>query len=159
MLATPLDVADVATGEIGWAMLRGLLYAVMFFVVALCLGLVHHPIAVASIPAAVLIGFAFASLGAAATCYARTWDDFEYTRVGVLVLFLFSATFYPLATYPRGLQIVVELSPLYQGVAMERGLFAGVIDTAWWLHALYLGVIGITCLRVVSRRLARLLKP
>ena len=62
MLATPMGVADVAIGEIGWALMRGTAYAIGFYVVMVLLGLVESAWSVLSIPAAVLIGFAFAAV-------------------------------------------------------------------------------------------------
>ncbi|HLY83016.1 MAG TPA: ABC transporter, partial [Acidimicrobiales bacterium] len=72
-------------------------------------------------------------------------------------LFLFSATFYPLSTYPRWLQIVVQCTPLFHGVALVRGLCVGAVGPGLLLHAAYLAVMGLLGLRVTSRRLARLL--
>jgi lipooligosaccharide transport system permease protein len=43
ILATPIRPAQLALGEIGWALLRGVIYAVAFTLVMLALGLVHWP--------------------------------------------------------------------------------------------------------------------
>ena len=51
----------------------------------------------------------------AATTFMRSWQDFEFVQLAILPMFLFSATFYPLSTYPRPLQVVVQLTPLYHG--------------------------------------------
>src|SRR5215469_18187778 len=64
-LATPIRADEIALGEIGWALIRGGLYGVAFMVVMLILGLVHSVWAVADVPAALLIGFAFAGVGMA----------------------------------------------------------------------------------------------
>ena len=50
----------------------------------------------------------------------RSWADFEYVTAVTLPLFLFSATFYPLSSYGDWAW-VVQLSPLYHGVALVRG--------------------------------------
>ena len=65
ILSTPMGVADVAIGEIGWALMRGTAYAIGFYVVMLLLGLVESAWSILSIPAAVLIGFAFSACGMA----------------------------------------------------------------------------------------------
>ena len=44
-----------------------------------------------------------------------------------LPMFLFSATFYPITAYPEALQIVVRLTPLYQGVDLLRSLTTGAV--------------------------------
>jgi lipooligosaccharide transport system permease protein len=157
MLATPLGVRDVAVGEITWALMRGLLYAALFLLVMLVLGLVSSPWALLALPAAVLIGFAFASVGMAATTFMRSWQDFEFVQLAVLPLFLFSATFYPLSTYPSGLQWLVAATPLFQGVSLLRDLCLGSVGLVDLAHVLYLVAMGSFGVAVTSRRLEVLL--
>jgi lipooligosaccharide transport system permease protein len=150
-------VGDVALGEITWALIRGTLYAVAFEIVMLAMGLVHSWWAVLVVPAAILIGFGFAAAGLTATSYMRNWQDFEYVTLTTLPLFLFSATFYPLSTYPGALAWVVRATPLYQGVAMMRSLCLGTVGWATLGHACYLLVMGLVGVRLSSRRLGQLL--
>ncbi|HWG60266.1 MAG TPA: ABC transporter permease [Streptosporangiaceae bacterium] len=157
LLATPMRAGDVALGEISWALLRGALYAVAFMGVMLALGLFHSPWGVLALPAAILTGFAFAAAGMAATTYMRSWKDFEFVTLATLPMFLFSTTFYPLSVYPRALQIVVECTPLYQSVALMRGLTLGAVGPALLWHVVYLAVLGIAGLYVAARRIGRLL--
>jgi len=123
----------------------------------LALGLVHSPWAVLAVPVAVLIGFAFAALGMTGTTFMTSWQDFDYVILASMPLFLFSATFYPLGIYPRAVQVIIECTPLYQGVVLLRGLTVGVVgpDLAW--RAAYLAAIGLAGLYVSGRRLAKLL--
>ena len=157
VLATPMASGDVALGEIGWAMIRATLYAVGFFVVILVLGLVRSPWALLAIPAATLLSFAFAASAMALTTWMRGWQDFDLILLVTLPLFLFSGTFYPISAYPPGLQLVVALTPLYQGVDLIRSLVTGVVDWTALVHVAYLTVMGLVGLAVVSRRLDRLL--
>ena len=157
VLATPIGAGDVALGEITWALIRGLIYATAFLIVMLAMGLVLSPWAVLALPAAVLIGFAFAACGMAATTYMRTWLDFEWVQLAVLPMFLFSATFFPLSTYGPALQWVVRITPLYQGVALLRGLTTGDVGPELVLHVVYLVTMGLIGLSIASRRLERLL--
>jgi len=159
VLATPMAVGDIAVGEVAWALLRGLMYAVAFLVVMAALGLVHSFWAVLALPAATLIGFAFGGMGMAATSYMRSWLDFEFVQLAILPLFLFSATFYPLSTYPRGLQLLVQCTPLYHGVALERALTTGAVGFGALVHVVYLVALGVAGLAVASRRLELLLLP
>jgi lipooligosaccharide transport system permease protein len=157
ILATPVGVGDVALGEITWALIRGFLYAAAFLAVMVAFGDVLSWWGVLALPAAVLIGFAFAAAGMAATSFMRSWQDFDFVHLAVLPLFLFSTTFYPLSTYPRWLQAVVQLFPLYHGVALVRGLTLGVVGPGLVVHAAYLAAMGLLGLRLSSRRLGRLL--
>jgi lipooligosaccharide transport system permease protein len=156
-LATPMGPGDIAMGEIGWALIRGGLYAAAFLVIMLALGLVHSAWAVLALPVALLIGFAFAGAGMAATTFMKSWQHFEFIILATLPMFLFSTTFYPLTVYPRPLQIIVECTPLYQGVALMRGLTLGVVGPALLWHAAYLALLGLAGLRVASWRIGRLL--
>jgi lipooligosaccharide transport system permease protein len=156
-LATPMRAGDVALGEITWALIRGGLYASAFIVIMLAMGLVHSAWAVLALPVALLIGFAFAAAGLAGTTYMRSWQDFEFVTLATLPMFLFSASFYPLSVYPGLVRVVVECTPLYQGVALLRGLTLGVIGPGMLLNALYLAVMGLAGLTIARRRIARLL--
>jgi lipooligosaccharide transport system permease protein len=157
VLATPMRAGDVALGEIGWALIRGTLYASAFMAVTLVLGLLHSPWAIAALPAAVLTGFAFAATGMACTTFMRSWQDFEYVNLAMMPLFLFSTTFYPLSVYPRALQIVVECTPLFQAVTIMRGLTLGAVGPGLLWRAAYLALMGLGGLYVAGRRVRSLL--
>jgi lipooligosaccharide transport system permease protein len=157
VLATPMRPGQVAMGEIGWALLRGTIYAIAFTLVMLALGLVHSPWVVLSVPVAVLIGFAFAALGMAGTTYMNSWQDFDYVVLASMPLFLFSTTFYPLSVYPRPVQVVIECTPLYQGVVLLRAVTFGVIGPGLLWRSAYLAALGLAGLYVSARRIGKLL--
>jgi lipooligosaccharide transport system permease protein len=159
MLATPLGVRDVARGEVVWALIRGGAYSAAFLVTMLALGLVASWWAVLAIPAALLVAFAFAGAGIAATTYMRSWTDFDYVNLALIPMFLFSATFFPLSQYPDVVATVVRLTPLYQGVVLERALCLGQLQWTMLLNVVYLAVMGAVGVRIATRRLRRLLQP
>ncbi len=142
VLATPLGPRDVAVGEISWALLRGQLYAAAFLVVAWIVGAVQSPAALWALPAAALIGWAFASIGMAVTTYMRHWADFDFVQLAILPMFLFSGTFFPISVYPPVLQVVVQISPLYHSVALVRDLMVGTVGSGIWIHLGFLVVMG-----------------
>jgi lipooligosaccharide transport system permease protein len=157
VLATPLRAVDVARGEIATALLRGALYAAVFVAMMSALGDVTSAWAALALPAAILIGFTFAAAGMAATTYMRSWTDFDMVQLVLLPMFLFSTTFYPLSTYPRWLQLVVEVTPLYHGVTLTRSLTLGYVGPALIGHAAYLLVLGLVGMAIASRRIRVLL--
>jgi lipooligosaccharide transport system permease protein len=159
MLSTPLGPNDIARGELSWAMLRGTIYSGAFLVFMAVLGLTSSPWAILCLPGAMLIGFAFAGLGMAATTYMRSFVDFDYVNLALLPLFLFSGTFFPLSQYPPALRVIVQCTPLYQGVALERALAFGNVEWTLLVHVLYLVVLGLVGLRIAGHRLAHLLQP
>ena len=157
VLATPMSPRDVAVGEVGWALLRGTAYSAGFVVVMSAMGLVSSWWTILALPAAMLIGFAFAGTGMALTTWMRTWQDFEFVQLAILPMFLFSGTFYPLAAYPGVLRWIVEVTPLYQGVTLCRSLTTGSFSAATIIGVAYLAAMGTLGLLLASRRLARLL--
>jgi lipooligosaccharide transport system permease protein len=157
ILSTPLSVADIALGELGWALIRGALYTLGFIGVMVVLNIGVSPGLLLTLPAALLISFAFGGVGMAATSFMRTWQDFDLIQLVVLPMFLFSGTFYPVDAYPEALRIIVQLTPLYQGVDLLRSLAVGVFEPIALFHVVYLLAMGIGGLVIVSRRLDRLL--
>jgi lipooligosaccharide transport system permease protein len=157
ILSTPLSVADIALGEMGWGLIRGGLYTIGFIGVMVVLGIGVSPWLLLTMPAALLISFGFGAVGMAATSFMRSWQDFDLVQLVILPLFLFSGTFYPVETYPEALRVVVQLTPLYQGVDLLRSLAVGVVGPEALFHVAYLLLMGIGGLFVVSRRLDRLL--
>jgi lipooligosaccharide transport system permease protein len=157
VLATPLGVGDVAVGEVGWALIRGAIYATAFLIVMVAMGLAGSAWVVLCLPAALLIGFAFAAVGLAACSYARGWADFTWIEAVQVPLFLFSATFYPLSVYSPAMQWGVRLTPLYHGVALCRAFSMGDLSWSLLLSVGYLLLMGAIGLLVASRRLGILL--
>jgi lipooligosaccharide transport system permease protein len=157
ILTTPMSPADISLGELAWALIRGALYTTGFLGVMVVMGLVRSPLVLLTLPGSLLIGFAFAAVGMAATSFMRTWQDFDLIQLVILPLFLFSATFYPLETYPEALQWVVRVTPLYQGVDLIRSLAVGHITPVLLVHVVYLTVMGLIGLAITNRRLGKLL--
>jgi lipooligosaccharide transport system permease protein len=157
MLATPLGPVDIALGEIGWALIRGGLYALGFLSVMGAFGLLMSPWALLALPAALVVAFAFAAVGMAATSFMRSWQDFDLVTLVILPMFLFSTTFYPLSVYPRWLQIVVECLPLYHAVELMRGLTTGAVHVGMLGHLGYFLVMIAIGVTVAARRLDALL--
>ena len=157
ILATPMRVGDIARGEITWALLRGGLYSAGFLGVMLAMGLVESWWAVLALPAALLIGYAFAAVGMALTTFMRSWQDFEFIQLAIMPMFLFSATFFPVTAFEGPLRWVVEATPLYRGVVLCRELTTGAISWDSAVSVVYLAAMGTLGLVVVSRRLHKLL--
>jgi lipooligosaccharide transport system permease protein len=157
MLATPLTPRDIAVGELTWALLRGSIYSAAFLGVAAVAGLARSWWSLLAIPAATLIGFAFAGISMTATTFMKSWQDFDLVQLLLMPIFLFSATFFPLDVYPTTIQGLVVLSPLYHGVELTRGLMLGALSWMLVLHAAVLLVLGYVGIRIATRRIGALL--
>jgi len=157
VLATPVSPLDITLGEITWSLGRGLLYCGAFLAFMTVTGLVTSWWALLVLPVAALAGFSFAAVGMATTSFMRTWQDFEWVTLATVPMFLLSATFYPITTYPPGLQTVVRWTPLYQVVDLVRSLTTGAVHPGLVWNVVYLAVLGAVGLVVARARLATLL--
>lgn len=156
-LATPLSPQDVAAGEIGWALIRGQIYATGFLAVMAAMGLIDSWWSLMALPICALIGLTFAGIGFVGTTYMRGWQDMDIVTTATMPLFLFSATFFPLSAYGSW-SWLVQVSPLYHGVALVRGACSGVWTWAMLGHAAFLAVIAVAALAHGAKRLDVLLR-
>jgi lipooligosaccharide transport system permease protein len=108
-------------------------------------------------PATWLIGFAFAGAGMALTTFMKSWQDFEYIQLAIMPMFLFSATFFPIETYPEALEWVVRCSPLYHAIELLRALNLGTIGWFQAVNVAYLLALGAAGLLIAQRRIGKLL--
>ncbi|KID29662.1 ABC transporter permease [Prauserella rugosa] len=157
MLATPLGPLDIALGEIGWAVVRGGLYALAFLGVMAGFGLATSPWALLLVPVALLVSFAFAAVGMVCATFLKSPAQFDFVQLAVMPMFLLSTTFYPLTVYPEPLQYVVQCLPLYHGIELTRGLSVGVLDVSMIGHVVYLLVLAAAGAYLTAKRLAGLL--
>ncbi len=157
VLATPMRSVDIARGELVWSLLRASAYSAGFLVIMVAMGLVSSWWALLAWPATWLIGFAFGGAGMALTTWMRSWQDFDFVQLAIVPMFLFSATFFPVSAFDGALRRVVEVSPLYRGVALVRELTTGTVSAASLWSVGYLLVMGSIGLLVASRRFDRLL--
>ncbi|MBO3749720.1 ABC transporter permease [Streptosporangiaceae bacterium NEAU-GS5] len=157
VLATPVRPMEVAVGELLWSVVRGGLYTVIFLGIMVAFGLATPLGALAALPAAMLVGLSFGALGMAVSTLMRGWQDFDLLTTGQFALFLFSGTFSPVQNYPAGVEILIQLTPLYHAVELVRGLAIGVIGPGLLVNVAYLLAMVAASLWFASRRLERLL--
>lgn len=129
ILATPIRVADLVTGQLLFVAFRLITTVVAFLVVMGLFGALVLPLGLLALPAALLTGLTF---GALMTGFAATIkNDSGFAAINRFVLipmFLFSGTFFPVTQLPDVLQPVAYLTPLWHGVSLARGLSLGDID-------------------------------
>ncbi|MGH8935138.1 MAG: ABC transporter permease [Acidimicrobiia bacterium] len=140
-LATPVGTGDLVNGHLGWVTVRLLMTAFAFVTVTAAFGAVELLPGLAAVAPAVLTGLAFA---APVTAYSATLKDATgltaLFRFGIVPIFLFSGTFFPVGQLPGWLQPVAFLTPLWHGVELCRGVALG---TGTALHpALHVGYLA-----------------
>jgi lipooligosaccharide transport system permease protein len=129
--ATPLGPRDLFHGHLLFVTMRLAMNSVIFLCVALAFGAFRSPTAIAAVPAAVLTGLAFAAPveAYAMTCEKDTSFILIY-RFGVIPLFLFSGTFFPVSVLPAVIRPLAYVTPLWHGVALCQQLSFGIATPA-----------------------------
>jgi lipooligosaccharide transport system permease protein len=156
IVPTPLSPTDIAIGEVVSAVINGVLTSIGFLAAAAALGLVVSPGVLLAIPAAALVGAAFAAGGLAVTTFLRDFSDFQLIQLVMLPMYLFATTFYPLSTYPGWLRPLIEILPLYQSIELIREPALGRFPAATLLIAtLYLAAFATVAMAIAARRLGR----
>lgn len=160
MVATPMTPGDVYGGLVLSAGVRAGAAAVAFLVVAALLGGVASWWAPVAVVAAVLL--AMATMGGLAAYSVRKEDDRTFPlimRLGVIPLFLFSGTFFPVEQLPDAVQPLAVLSPLWHGVEVARDATTGVVDGWTLLHAGVLAALVAAAVPFGVRGFERRLTP
>jgi lipooligosaccharide transport system permease protein len=161
MLATPLTVSDVLLGHLAFMALRIVIVATSFTVISALFGLVVSAGgAVLALLAAVLTGVAFAApIAAFSATQARETGFILLYRFGLIPMFLFSGTFFPVSQLPAVLQPVAWVTPLWHGVTLCRDLALGRGTAAAMLgHAAYLVVLTVVGVVLAQRAYRRRLQ-
>jgi len=143
--ASPLRPADIYRGHLLFNTIRIALNSAVFLVVMWAFGATVSPWIILGLPAATLLGLAFAAPVAAWAVTLQVETSFNYVfRFGMIPLFLFSATFFPLSQLPAWLRPVAYVTPLWHGVALCRGLSLGTLDAgAAAIHVGYLVALAV----------------
>ena len=159
-LATPAQIQDIAFGELLWAIVRAMMYGVVFLIVVSVMSLfgtsiVTSPWALLLPVMLALIGAMFALIGQLYTSCIRVIDLYSfYYTLWLTPLFLFSGIFYPVDRFAHGEEIA-WFTPLYHAVRVCRGLSHGEVTTSMWGSVVWMAVVSLVLLRVVPWRLRR----
>ena len=140
ILYAPLVIDDIVAGETMWAASKAWLTGSTILGVALVFGLAESPLlALAALPAAFLVGLAFAAVGLIMTVLARGWEFFSYYMTLVMTpMMMISGVFFPADRLPGPLLAVAKALPLYHGVQLVRPLIAGRFPEDPLVHVLVL---------------------
>lgn len=155
--ASPLSPGQVAGGVVVGASARMLVAVVAYYLFIWLFGAVPDPATGwVSILVGVLGGLAF---GVPYMAYAASIEEDKgqfalVQRFIFMPMFLFSGTFYPLATLPLWLQWIGWVSPLWHATELGRILTYGKPAEAWWIvvHVGYLLLLSVGAF-VIGRRI------
>ncbi|MEJ7771370.1 MAG: ABC transporter permease [Geodermatophilaceae bacterium] len=129
ILSTPVKVGDLVTGHLLFILFRLATSLAVFLAVMVAFGALELPVGLLAMPAAVLTGLAFAAPVSAFAAWVKNDAGFAaLIRFGLVPMFLFSGTFFPVDQLPGILQPVAYATPLWHGVSLTRGLALGDLD-------------------------------
>ncbi len=139
--ATMLRPADIFRGHLLFITMRIAMNSAVFVAFMAAFGLIKSAWAILLLPAAVLLGVAFATPVAAWAVTLDTQISLNYLfRFGSVPLMLFSGTFFPISRLPGWLRPVAYVTPLWHGVALCRSLSLG--DVTAGSAAIHLGYLA-----------------
>jgi lipooligosaccharide transport system permease protein len=142
VLATPVAVRDLVAGHLLWVTVRLIMMTTIFGFVMVLFGATGITEAVRAIIPAIVTGLAFA---ASVTAFSATTKDHtgltSLFRFGIMPMFLFSGTFFPITQLPGWMHPIAYATPLWHGVELTRAWalsFDPTLPTS--LHFSYLGL-------------------
>jgi lipooligosaccharide transport system permease protein len=139
MMATPLTMPEIITGEISWAATKSLLSAGLMLPVISAFGLLNFPRSLLILPLAVVGGLAFGATGMFFTSIVRGIETFNLpVFLFITPMFLFSGTFFPLDQLPGWGQAVAMCLPLTHLVLLARGATLGMWHPILFLSLVYI---------------------
>ena len=155
--ASPLRPADLFHGHLLFTTMRLAMNSAIFLAVMAVFGAVSSPWALAALPAAVLTGLAFAApVEAWAITVAKDTSFALIFRFGMIPLFLFSGTFFPITQLPAWLRPLAYVTPLWHGVALCRSLTLGTASPGGALaHVAYLVAVAAVSIAAGNRSYRR----
>lgn len=158
-LATPVRPGDLVIGGLLWTLARVVIGGSVFAAVMLLFGVGTPAGAASALAPVALTGMAFA---APIMGYVAAMESdiavVSLFRFGIVPLFLFSGTFFPISQLPDVLVPLAYATPLWHGVELTRAAALGMAPAApWSVHAAYLltwSVVGsVVSVRVFEWRL------
>jgi len=165
-ITTPIGPADIVVGRFYWGVIRLTFMLGVFAIIAVLFGALEVGPALLAVPPAVVTGLAFQTV---ITAFTVTREDetslSTLFRFGIIPLFLFSGTFFPISQLPDVLQWVAYATPLFHGVELVRKIALPDVDASAvtaisvWVHLAYLVAMTGLGLFLASRHLSRRLKP
>lgn len=159
LLAAPVTVAELVTGESLWNGLRVAVVAGVTLLVAAAFGVRMGPGVVLVPLIAVISGAGLSATGAAFAAKLRSWHGIDIV-IGAVVapMFVVAGTFFPLEGLPRWAELIGYVNPLYHCVELLRGAvfgFGGVAKPLGHLAAMltFNLVAWLVAVRLVRRAL------
>lgn len=142
IVATPVNMNEVAVGDLMYAATKALVHGVLFLalIVPVLTFVYHAPPpwwgVLLTLPVIAVEGILFGGMGLLVTAFARGYDFFSYyLTLVVSVMFFFAGVFFSLDSLPAGVREVAYVMPLTHPVRLVRACMLGNLTPDLWLSA------------------------
>jgi lipooligosaccharide transport system permease protein len=155
--ASPLRPGDIFHGHLLFTTMRLAMNSAIFLAVMAAFGAITSAWVLAAVPVAVLTGVAFAApIEAWAITVTKDTSFALVFRFGMIPLFLFSGTFFPVTQLPAWIRPLAYATPLWHGVALCRSLSLGTATVGGALvHVGYLAALAAVSIAIGERTYRR----
>jgi len=160
IIVTPVNIEEVAAGDILWGASKGFIAAVIMLPVLVAFRLMGSPWLLLSPFLYLLIGLMFASLALIVTAFAPSYDFYAYYfSLVISPMFFFSGIFFPLSGMPAWVGKAAWFLPLTHAVNVSRALATGSItfslvgDVVWMM--LFTTAASWVAIKLIKRRLVK----
>lgn len=156
ILAAPVDVEELVTGEALWLAIRASVYGCAPLLVAMLFGLAPSW-GMLLVPFINFVaGYGWACAGIAIAGFLRGIENFNYVTSAVITpLFLFAGSFFPIDGLPEWAQTLAQLNPLYHCVELIRHAVFGLQGWADVWNLAFIVIFGLAMWRLAIVAMTR----
>jgi len=143
IIATPVSIEEVITGEILWGATKSLINSSIVLGVIIVFGVPPTPLFLLIPPLSFLVGLLFSSIAMCFTAIVPNIDSFNYPNfLFITPMFLLSGTFFPLTSMPELVQIAAQIFlPLTNAVTVTRALASSNIQLSVLLNLAWILIV------------------
>jgi lipooligosaccharide transport system permease protein len=143
IIATPVSIEEVITGEILWGATKSLINSSIVLGVIIIFGVPPTPLFLLIPPLSFLVGLLFSSIAMCFTAIVPNIDSFNYPNfLFITPMFLLSGTFFPLTSMPELVQTLAQVFlPLTNAVTVTRALASGNIQLSVLLNLVWILIV------------------
>lgn len=156
ILTTPVQVGELAAGEILFGALKSSIGVSIVLLVLLLFGLIWSPLAVLTIPAGFIVGFMFSSAALIVTSFSPDYQFFNYYFTVIIApMFLFSGIFFPINEMPDWVRTLAWFFPLTHAVDICRSLTTGALHSDFSVKILWMLLFCLFAFEIAVRRISK----
>jgi lipooligosaccharide transport system permease protein len=152
MIAAPMTVNNLLSGEILWSGTKGFFFSLAVLIIIFSFGIIRTP-GLFFVPlAGFLTGLMFSSLSLLITSFVKSIDQYNFYFSGFLSpMFFFSGVVFPISNLPGPMKIIAEFIPLTHPVRISRAICFNRwnIQVFWDFLYIFLFIIIIAALAIM----------